>query len=267
MRRLAISLLVPFWVLAFAALPAAAQDLKDRKIGFVLMHGKWGEPSGRSLYRLDRALESAGILVEKPEMPWSKDRQYEASYADAMKEIDAAVAKLKAKGAARIVVGGHSFGANASLAYGATRDGVAGIVALAPGHVPDLGRFRELMAADVARAKEQASGGKGGEPFEFTDLNQGRRDGKRATANNFLSYFDPAGMGAMTLNAPKIKQGTALLWVIGEKDSLFATGKAAIYDKAPVHPKSRYAEVPGGHADTPSESVAVVLDWLKAVTN
>lgn len=267
MRRFIAHSLFSLLVLAFAAGPVAAQDLKAHKIGVVLMHGKWGAPDGPALYKLAHALDGAGVLLEMPTMPWSRHRNYDVGYADAMKEIDAAVAKLKAEGALRIVVGGHSFGANASLAYGATRDGVAGLVALAPGHVPDLGRFRELMAADVARAKEQAAAGKGGEPFEFTDLNQGRRDGKRAAANIFLSYFDPAGLGAMTLNAPKIKPATALLWVIGEKDPLFATGKAAIYGKAPAHPKNRYAEVPGGHADTPSESIAIVLDWLKAIAN
>ena len=101
MRRFVVRFLVPFLVLALAALPAAAHDLKGRKIGVVLLHGKWDEPNSRSLYKLDHALDSAGVLLEKPEMPWSKSRHYDASYDDAMKEIDAAVAKLKAKGAGR----------------------------------------------------------------------------------------------------------------------------------------------------------------------
>jgi pimeloyl-ACP methyl ester carboxylesterase len=231
------------------------------------MHGKWGAPDDRALYRLSRALQGAGVLLETPTMPWSRHRNYDAGYDDALKEIDQAVAKLKAKGAQRIVIGGHSFGANAALAYGATRDGVAGLLALAPGHVPDLGRFRGLMADDVARAREQAAAGKGAEAFEFTDLNQGRREGKRASANIFLSYFDPEGLGAMTRTAAQLKPGTALLWVIGEQDSLFATGKGAIYDRAPAHPKNRYAPVPGGHADTPGEGAAIVLEWLKALAD
>jgi hypothetical protein len=71
----------------------------------------------------------------------------------------------------------------------------------------------------------------------------------------------------MTRTAAKLKPGTALLWVIGEQDSLFATGKGAIYDRAHAHPKNRYAPVPGGHMDTPAESFGIVLEWLKAITD
>ncbi|MBM3731868.1 MAG: alpha/beta hydrolase [Acidimicrobiia bacterium] len=265
-RRIA-GLLAALFVLLGAAPHAAAQDLKERKIGIVLIHGKWGAPDDRHLYRISYALQSAGVMLETPIMPWSRHRNYDVGYDDALKEIDQAVAKLKANGAQRIVVGGHSFGANAALAYSATREGVVGLVALAPGHVPDLGRFRQAMAADVERAKVQAAAGKGNEPFEFNDLNQGRREGKRTTASIFLSYFDTEGAAAMTRTAAKIKPGAALLWVIGENDSLFATGKGAIYDQAPAHPKNRYASVPGGHLDTPSEGVGIVLEWLKAISN
>jgi len=153
MHRRIAGLLAALFMIAGAVPPAAAQDLKERKIGVVLMHGKWGAPDDRGLYKLSHALGAAGVVLETPTMPWSRHRNYDAGYDDALKEIDQAVAKLKAKGAQRIVVGGHSFGANAALAYGATRDGVAGLLALAPGHVPDLSRFRGLMAPDVARAR------------------------------------------------------------------------------------------------------------------
>lgn len=264
MHRLAATILALVSFL-LAALPAAAESLKDLKFGVVLMHGKWGAPDNPALHKLSQALRDAGVLLEMPTMPWSRHRNYDAGYGDALKDIDKAVATLKEKGAARIAVGGHSFGANAAILYAANRDGVAGVIALAPGHVPDMGRFRQSMASDVQMAKQQAAAGKGGESFTFADLNQGRRLDKHATADIFLSYFDPEGMGAMTLSAPKIKSGAALLWVIGEKDPLFAGGKAAIYDKAPANSKSRYVEVPGGHMETPSESVDHVLGWFKAL--
>lgn len=266
MRRFITPFLVLVAALVCAGL-AAAQDLKDRKIGVVLMHGKWGEPNSRFLYKLDHALESAGVLVEKPEMPWSGSRFYDASYEDAMKEVDAVVAKLKAKGVARIVVGGHSFGANASIGYAARRDGVAGVLALAPGHLPEGRVFREALGNDIVRAKQLVAEGKGDDKTTFADINQGKRSDARATAKAYLSHFDPEGPAAMSLNAPRIKPGTPVLWAIGEKDPLFRFGKTMIYDKIPPHPKSRYAEVPGGHAETPSESVQVVLDWLKSITD
>jgi pimeloyl-ACP methyl ester carboxylesterase len=267
MRRFVARVLLSLLVLAFAAGPAAAQDLKERKIGVVLMHGKWDEPNSRLLYKLDRALESAGVLVEKPEMPWSGGRHYDASYEDAMTETDAAVAKLKARGAARVVVGGHSFGANAGIGYATRRDGLAGVLLLAAGHAPETPVFRRVLGADVARARQLVAEGKGDEKTTFGDLNQGKRSDARATPKVYLSHFDPEGPAAMRRNAPRMRPGTPVLWVIGEKDPLFPTGKAELFDRMPPHPKSRYAEVPGGHANTPGESVAVVLKWLKAITD
>ncbi len=267
MGRMFSSVLAAFLVLAGTIFSTAAQDLKDRKIGVVLMHGKWGEPNTQWLYKLDHALDGAGVLVEKPEMPWSKSRHYDASYEDAMKEIDATVVKLKSKGATRIVVGGHSFGANAGIGYGARRDGIAGILALAPGHLPEGRVFREALGNDVARAKQLVAEGKGDEKTTFGDVNQGRRSDARATPKAYLSHFDPQGPAPMTLNASKIKGDTPVLWAIGEKDPLFQTGKAMIYDRMPAHPKNRYVEVPGGHLDTPNVSVAIVLDWLKVITD
>jgi pimeloyl-ACP methyl ester carboxylesterase len=267
MRHFAGRCLVSFLVLVLAALPARAQNLKDRKIGVVLMHGKWSAPQYQGLYKLTYELERAGVLVEKPEMPWSKSRHYDASYEDAMKEIDTAVAKLKAKGAARVVVGGHSFGANAGIGYAARREGVAGVLALGAGHTPEGRVFREALGNDVARARQLVAEGKGDEKTTFADINQGRRSDVRATAKVYLSHFDPEGPAPMSLNAPRIKGAVPVLWAIGEKDPLFQIGKPMIYDKIPPHPKSRYAGVPGGHAETPSESVAIVLEWLKAITD
>ncbi|MSO85343.1 MAG: alpha/beta hydrolase [Rhodospirillales bacterium] len=261
------SILAAFLVLAGTIFPAAAQDLADRKIGLVLIHGKWGGPNSRGLYDLDRALAGAGVLVEKPEMPWSRNRNYDAGYDDAMKDIDKAVEKLKAKGASRIVVGGHSYGANAGLGYGATRDGLAGVLALAPGHNSGNWRTPPSIRESVAAAKQLLAAGQGGESFAFTDFNEGKQEAKRATVKIFLSHFDPMGPAAMDLNAAKIRPNTPILWVIAHGDLLFALGRTGIYDKAPAHPKSRYVEVDGGHMETPSNSVASVLDWLKTITD
>ena len=267
MRHFIARFLFSVAVLVLTALPAAAQDLKDRKIGLVLIHGKWGNPSSPSLYRLSHALESAGVTLEMPEMPWSRGRNYDVAYEEAIIEIDKAVAKLKAKGATRIVVGGHSFGANAGLGYGAARDGMAGVMALAPGHNYGNWRTHPATRESVAAAKQLLAAGQGGENLTFIDINQGKQESKRATVKIYLSYFDPMGPAAMNLNAAKTRPNTPILWIIGKGDPLFASGKAEIYDKAPAHPNNRYVEVDGGHMDTPSNSVAIVLDWLKAISD
>ena len=89
------------WFVAFVATVlanlTACQSVKidpmpGDKIGMVLMHGKGGTTS--SVRSLGSKLESAGILVEMPSMPWSKNRIYDKGYVESMEEIDTYVARL-----------------------------------------------------------------------------------------------------------------------------------------------------------------------------
>lgn len=100
--------LVVSLVLAALAQPAAAQIAKGDPIGIVLLHGKWGDPGKLSKIAAD--LRAAGLIVDTREMPWSGRRRYDRSYEGAMSEIDAAVARLKAKGARRIIEGAGACG-------------------------------------------------------------------------------------------------------------------------------------------------------------
>ncbi|MCL6555988.1 MAG: alpha/beta fold hydrolase [Burkholderiales bacterium] len=86
-------------------------------------------------------LERAGILVGTQKMPWSRQRAFDRDYAQAMTEIDATVARLRARGATRIVIGGHSLGAAAALIFCAQRP-ADGLLLLALGHSPQARRFR-----------------------------------------------------------------------------------------------------------------------------
>ena len=109
------------------ASPRASADLHG--LGVVYLHGKASWPGALNGGILS-SLEDEGALVAKPEMPWSFHRRYAATYDQAMGEIDAAVAGLKAKGATRIVIIGHSLGANAAIGYAARHPDLAGVVAL-----------------------------------------------------------------------------------------------------------------------------------------
>src|SRR4029077_21065050 len=79
--------------------------------GIVLMHGKWGTPD-KGIVPVELDLKGAGFLVAAPEMAWSERRAYDMSFDESMAQIDAEVAKLRARGARKIVVAGQSFGAN-----------------------------------------------------------------------------------------------------------------------------------------------------------
>jgi len=236
------------------------------KIGIVLMHGKGGTARARSpVGPLKSALQDAGFAVIAPDMPWHRERIYEKSLDDSMTEIDEAVEWLKDGGATKIVVGGHSLGANAAIAYGARRQGLAGILAIAPGHIPEIGFWASSFAGDVARAKKMVAEGRGDEEADFADLNQGRNSSLPVKASVYLSWFDPNGPAVMPKNAANLKPGTALYWFVGEDDRMATRGRAYAFEKAPPNPKSSYVVVSGGHKTAIVNGIDKIVKWLKSL--
>ena len=132
-----------------------------------------------------------GFKVITPVMPWGLKRMYDADYPTALSEIEASVEILRKKGAKRIIVAGHSFGANASIAYAASGREVDGVIAIAPGHCPDLDNF----GASVAKARQMIAKGKAEETASFDDNPQGQHRTISTTAKIYLSFFDPDGLG------------------------------------------------------------------------
>src|SRR3569833_1097249 len=104
-----------------AALPAccawASALASEADTGIVLLHGKQSSPG--NVGDIARTLRNAGCKVATPEMPWSQRREYDVPYAAALEEVASAARELQGDGATRLVVGGHSLGANAALAYAA----------------------------------------------------------------------------------------------------------------------------------------------------
>jgi pimeloyl-ACP methyl ester carboxylesterase len=235
--------------------PARGDDL-----GVVLLHGKAGSPSGY-VRELASALQSKGHLVSTPAMPWAQNRIYDASFDEAMREIDREIDSLRRKGAKFVVVAGHSLGANAALGYASSRDRASGIIALAPAHTPELPGFMKRVAQDVSRARDLVASGKGKEKRRFSDVNQGQRLEVAATAEVYLSWFDPDGPAVMPKSAASFKVSTPLLLVVGSGDRT-AMGKDYIFDMAPPHTKSRFVTVPADHFAVPSAAIEEVATWL-----
>jgi dienelactone hydrolase len=230
-----------------------------RGFGVVLLHGKAGSPGGM-MGGLADDLRGDGALVETPEMPWSARRIYDATYDAAFKEIDAAVADLRKKGAIRIVVGGHSMGGNAAIAYGARRDGLAGVFALAPGHTPDSGLLRLHAHGAVAKARQLIAAGQGTVRMSFPDMAQGIPFSVTATPVVYLSFFDPDGPASMPRNVAALSM--PLLWVVGLGDPMVVNGRDYAFART-THPKSKYVVIPALHLTTPMQSRQTVVDWLK----
>ncbi len=260
--------LAAFAALSLAAnLSAAAPHARLQGFGIVYLHGKGAWPGAFNGGILS-SLKDKGALIATPEMPWSLRRRYAATYEQAMAEIDAVVAGLKAKGASRIVVIGHSLGANAAIGYAARHPDLAGVVALAPGHLPEAGRMRGFVADAVARAKALIAAGRGNVAQTFPDMAQGIPLIATATPIVYLSMFDPDGPAVIPKNAAAIGAAAhpvPLLWVAGKLDPIDRRGPEYAFDAAAKNPKSKYVEVFAGHLTTPLVARKQVVDWINSL--
>jgi pimeloyl-ACP methyl ester carboxylesterase len=230
------------------------------EIGVVLLHGKGCTPTG-CIRALASALQERRYLVSTPEMPWSQGRIYDASFEEAMAEIDNEVKALRQKGVKLVVVGGQSLGANAALGYAASRGRVDGIIVLAPGHNPEQPGFARRLRADLSKARAMIAAGRGKEKTTFSDLNQGQFSEVTATGDVYASWFDPAGLAVMPKSAAAIKSPIPLLFVVGSDDRSAPT-QVYIFDKAPPHPMSKFVTVTANHLSVPTAAIAEVTAWL-----
>lgn len=246
--------------LALLAGSAIGQGGKDCAV--VLLHGKWGNPQAIGYF--GRKLEPA-CSFKALEMPWSQRREYDKPYPGALQEIAAQVKAFRADGYRRVLVAGHSFGANAALAYMAEVGDADGVIALAPGHAPEFMYARGIGKDGVDQARELVAAGKGGERVRMEDLNQRARRSFSLRADVVLSYFDPQGLGHMPLTITRFRKPVPLLWAIGTGDRLHAAGPQFAFERAPAHPASKYLVVEADHMGTPDAAVPGVLEWIRSL--
>lgn len=231
--------------------------------GVVLLHGKIYGP-GKFAEELIAVLRAEGAVVVTPEMPWRLRRMYSRSYDDALALIGKAIGEAKAKGAGRIVLAGHSMGANAAIAYAARHPGIFAVIAISPGHLPETAEMMKHSAWGIAKAKRLLAEGKGDVRALFFDRVQGWRLPIRTTPEIYLSYFDPDGPAVMPRNA-RAMPAIPFLWVVGSRDPIFRRGTDYAFALANGHPKSRYVTVDAGHTDTPRAARKQIVDWLQSL--
>jgi pimeloyl-ACP methyl ester carboxylesterase len=252
--------------LAVAALialagPGAAQD----KGGVVFLHGKLAMPNQPATAALIGALGEAGYAVETPEMCWSARRRYDRAYLDCLAEIDDAIARDRARGAARIVLGGLDLGANAAIGYAARHDGIAAILALSPSHSPERLAGEPAIEASLATARAMAERGALDGTAEFADLRLGAREPElaiRVSARIYLSWFAPDSPSLMPLAMPRV--AAPILWLCASDDPN-QHGIDYAYSRAPKNPLNRYVTLDSDQIQLPLLGIDEVLAWLKEV--
>jgi len=251
------------WLAAgLLSLGLAGAASAEAKVGIALLHGKWGNPG--TVASFADQMQGAGHLVENIEMPWSGRRSYDAGADAFVGEIDAAVRRLRDRGAEKIVLAGHSLGAAGGLHY-VTHKRVDGFIAIAPGHSPEGGKLRDMFADSVAKAREMVAKGEGGEKAWFDDFNTGNRARQVSMAAQvYLDFFAPDGPMNFTGNAANILPGTNVLWVVPTREepglkSLSARALPLI----PASVKVQKVEVEADHMGAPEKSGESALAWIR----
>lgn len=229
----------------------------EGRVGIVILHGKSGKKA--KVQAFADAMRTAGALAAVPTMPYPA---YSGPVQSAFSKIDATIEELRKQGADLILVGGVSMGANTSLAYGANREGLGGILAIAPGHVPDTARFQKSVGKDYLKAKKLIESGKGTLRAKFKDSNQGKKITITTTADIYYSWFNPDGEAVIPKNAANLKSGTRLLWVVGTKDKMFNLGKKYAFARAPANADNHYLVVNAGHTNTIVVGGRQICDWI-----
>ena len=235
------------------------------EVGVVVIHGKWDAPNGHAS-GLANYLSREGFLVATPEMPWSGKRQYDRGVDGMLAELDKATEELRAKGARKIVLAGHSQGAAGGLYYASQRS-INGVVLIAAGGHPQSKTFISQYQNSVSEAKTLVAQGKSDTLVSFSDLNTGNRSrNMRTSARILLDYFDPEGPFNTYDNAEKIKPGTAVLVVIPSRETEGLKKMAdSVKQKLPSEVKASQIEVDADHLGAPDAAKSAIRDWMLAL--
>jgi pimeloyl-ACP methyl ester carboxylesterase len=250
-----------------ACLALSAGALAQDRLGVIILHGKQGYPGqNQGLSVIASNLQSAGHKAIIPAAPWGRGawETIDLTVEQVLALLDGQAAQLRAQGANRIVVIGHSLGACVGLAYAVERGTLAGLVMLAPGHNPGGGGARRGgdRSKDVERARALIDQGKGSETMSGSDSNQGNNITMTVRAAVYYSWHDPVGLASMSHQAPRLPAATPLLMVVGEKDPIAGRAEGMLYRPAAKNPYSRYVTNGAGHLETPMAAAKIVTDWV-----
>lgn len=244
---------------------AVAAPAVTTKVGVVLMHGKGGSPAAL-VGDLAKALEAKGYLVANIEMPWSAQRSYDVSPVDAEKEVSAALDGLRAQGATKLFVAGHSQGGLYALYYGG-KHALDGIVAIAPGGNTNSPVVKEGIGGSLEQARKLIAAGKAGDKASLLDFESAKGAyAVNVTPANYLAWFDPEGAMNQMKAMQTMNPATPVLYLAPLRDypGLIKV-KQMMYDALPANPLHRLHEVNSDHIGAPAAATDAIVRWSTAV--
>jgi pimeloyl-ACP methyl ester carboxylesterase len=267
-RRLTLAAVAAVLGISFSY--TAVQRPQADHLGIIILHGKLGSPTERraGLANLARALLAVGYLADVPLMPWNEQgwNHFDTDVLGAFALIDSAAESLRRRGAQRIVIVGHSQGANVALAYAVTRGSLAGLVMAAPGHRPEAALKQDTATRSaLLAARTMIESGKSEQPFVGPDGIQGYSLTLETTAKIYFSWMDSAGLASMETQAPRLSPTIPLLMVISWHDPFFPAARSLVFEPAARHPYSKYLPVGGDHSTTPAIASNLIRNWIEGL--
>lgn len=254
--------------LLFALLLAAASlaSGQGQGIGIVVMHGKGGQPGAPHIMDFVEQLERRGFLVANLEMPWSRNRNYDVPTSRGEEEVASAAAELRAKGARKVFLAGHSQGGGFALHVGG-KPGLDGIIALAPGGNVAGPVYRSKVADALARARKRVAEGKGNEPERLADYEAARGLYPIVSVPAaYVTWFDPDGAMNISRAVRAMDPKTPVLFVVPTNDYPGLIKAAPrLFGDLPKNPLTKFHEPGSDHLHAPSASVDEIVRWTGAV--
>jgi pimeloyl-ACP methyl ester carboxylesterase len=233
----------------------------------ILIHGKWSHPNTPLLRILEKELKEKNYIVTKPNMPWSRTRLYDQTYEASLQDLGVMIQKYKQEGVKKVVLIGHSLGANAAMAYQAHVGDADAIVAITPGHVPSIMQERDPRHAYLLKkAQDKIKKNEVNTTIDFIDNNSGIRKKLTASIDIFLSYFDPSGLAHMPATVKKFRKSIPVLYIEGAHDHIH-TGPDSVFLKIPQHRLNTYMLTRSNHMTTPEISSKQIISWLSFLSS
>jgi len=248
-----------------AAIQPAWAQTPPAEIGIVVMHGKGGAPT-KLVAGLAKWLGNQGYRVANPEMPWSGERNYDKPVPEGVAQADAAIASLRAQGAKKVFVCGHSLGGLFGLYYAGQRK-VDGLVAIAPGGDMSSQFIRGKLGGSVDRARRLVAEGKGGERATFEDFENAKGAYPiETTAAAYLSWFDPEGAMNQATAVAAVNAATPVLYIVPTNDYPgLLRMKDAFFSQLPRNAQTRLYEPSASHTSAPWDSHEEIARWIGEV--
>lgn len=240
---------------------------QSEPIGVVIMHGKGGNPN-RFVSDLAGSLEGKGYLVANLEMPWSGRLHFSVPVSRAEEDVGTAVNGLRAKGAKKVFIAGHSLGGNYAL-HLAGKQAVDGFIVIAPGGNIANAFFRKNLENTIARARQLVAEGKGSERTRLEDYEGGRGTYMIDTIPaHYLAWHELEGPMNMDRSARAADPRLPILFIIPTRDypGLLKTSPS-IFRMLPPNPLSRLYQPDSDHLNAPGASADEIARWTREVAN